>query len=40
MYEKARPGILSAFISLVMGDPTDFDDAVSSSGYPLRKGSV
>jgi beta-phosphoglucomutase-like phosphatase (HAD superfamily) len=38
LYEKAYPEILSAFMTLDMGKPDDFYDAIITAGFPLRKG--
>jgi beta-phosphoglucomutase-like phosphatase (HAD superfamily) len=40
LYEKAYPGILSAFRTLGLGDPKDFYDVIITAGYPLRKGEI
>ncbi len=40
LYEKAYPGILSAFRSLGLGDPKDFYDVIITAGFPLRKGEI
>lgn len=40
LYEKAFPEILSAFMTLKMGDPKEFYDTIITAGYPLRKGAV
>jgi len=38
LYEKAWPGILSAFDTLELGDPKQFYDAIISAGFPMRDG--
>jgi len=40
LYEKAYPGILSAFGTLGLGDPKDFYDVIITGGYPLSKGEI
>jgi beta-phosphoglucomutase-like phosphatase (HAD superfamily) len=40
LYEKAYPGILSAFRSMGLGDPKDFYDVIITAGFPLRKGAI
>ncbi|MCP4141786.1 MAG: HAD hydrolase-like protein [Chloroflexi bacterium] len=40
LYEKAYPGILSAFRTLGLGDPKDFYDVIITGGFPLRKGET
>lgn len=40
LYEKAYPGILSAFRALGLGDPQDFYDVIITGGFPLRKGEI
>jgi len=40
LYEKAYPGILSAFRTLGLGEPKDFYDVIITGGYPLRTGEI
>jgi beta-phosphoglucomutase len=40
LYEKAWPEILSAFKTMVLGDPCNYYDSIISAGYPLRKGQA
>ncbi len=40
LYEKAYPGILSAFRTLGLGDPADFYDVFITGGFPLRPGEI
>ena len=40
LYEKAWPEILSAFTTLDMGDPTNFYDAIVTSGSTFKKGQT
>jgi len=40
LYEKAYPGVLSAFRTLGLGDPKDFYDVMITAGFPLRKGEI
>ena len=40
LYEKAYPGVLSAFRTLGLGDPADFYDVFITGGFPLRTGEI
>jgi len=40
LYEKAWPEILSAFLTIGMGNPKEYYDAIITAGYPLRDGKA
>lgn len=40
LYQKAWPEILNAFVTLGMGDPKDFYDAIITAGTAIRKGQT